>query len=85
MALVQVFPRVGYFGTSSLDNTVLSAPKGPNGLWSLRTPQYRVIHIRSNRDTRNSDTLTSRLTCELIVFNTMIVSLTSVFELILNP
>lgn len=89
MALVQVFPRVDYLvfllSVLSGDKTFLSAPKGPEGLWGLRTPQFRVLHIRSKHDTRNSDTLIPRLTCELIVFNMLIVALTSGVELILNP
>jgi len=42
LAVVQVFPRTGYLvyllSVLSRDKTFLSAPKGPDGLWGLRTP-----------------------------------------------
>jgi len=47
--------------------------------------KFRVLHIRSKHDTRNSDTLIPRLICELILFNMLIVAFTTVVELILNP
>jgi hypothetical protein len=94
MALVQVFrfflvqtTLVFLLSVLSRGKIFLSAPKGPDGLWGLRPPppQFRVLHIRSKRDTSNSDTLIPRLRCELIVFDTLIVALSSVVELILNP